>query len=56
MHDHPGAGHHYVDISAPADMLVLSQNEYPLKGERARSGPKQRPHYFDKSSGQPLSS
>lgn len=29
MHDHPGSGHHYVDISKPADMLVLSQNEYP---------------------------
>lgn len=24
------AGHHYVDISKPADMLVLSRNEYPL--------------------------
>lgn len=23
-------GHHYVDISKPADMLVLSRNEYPL--------------------------
>lgn len=30
MHDHPGSGHHYVDISKPADMLVLSRNEYPL--------------------------
>jgi hypothetical protein len=30
MHDHPGRGHHYVDISAPARMLVLSFNEYPL--------------------------
>jgi hypothetical protein len=23
-------GHHYVDISKPVDMLVLSRNEYPL--------------------------
>lgn len=23
-------GHHYVDISKPTDMLVLSRNEYPL--------------------------
>lgn len=23
-------GHHYVDISTPADTLVLSRNEYPL--------------------------
>lgn len=30
MHDHPGSGHHYVDISEPADLLVLSLNEYPL--------------------------
>ncbi|RAV12591.1 hypothetical protein DQP57_09705 [Mycobacterium colombiense] len=30
MHDHPGSGHHYVDISKPADLLVLSMNEYPL--------------------------
>ena len=30
MHDHPGSGHHYVDISKPADILVLSLNEYPL--------------------------
>jgi hypothetical protein len=29
MHDNPGSGHHYVDISRPADTLVLSQNEYP---------------------------
>ena len=30
MHDHPDdSGHYYVDISKPADMLVLSQNEYP---------------------------
>ena len=29
MHDHPGSGHHYVDISTPADELVLSLNEYP---------------------------
>jgi hypothetical protein len=30
MQVHPGSGHHYVDISKPADTLVLSQNEYPL--------------------------
>jgi len=30
MHNHPDdSGHYYVDISKPADMLVLSQNEYP---------------------------
>jgi hypothetical protein len=28
MGDHTGAGHHYVDISAPAQTLVLSRNEY----------------------------
>jgi hypothetical protein len=30
MHENPGKGHHYVDISPPAEMLVLSLNEYPL--------------------------
>jgi hypothetical protein len=30
MQVNPGSGHHYVDISKPADTLVLSQNEYPL--------------------------
>jgi len=29
MHDHPSAGHHYVDyMSTPARTLVLSLNEY----------------------------
>ncbi|WP_090600931.1 hypothetical protein [Mycobacterium lentiflavum] len=29
MDENPGKGHHYVDISRPAKMLVLSLNEYP---------------------------
>ncbi|BBZ15192.1 hypothetical protein [Mycobacterium branderi] len=29
MHDNPGSGHHYVDLSKPSG-LVLSLNEYPL--------------------------
>lgn len=28
LHEPPSAGHHYVDISTPAKMLVLSRNEY----------------------------
>lgn len=28
MSQHPGAGHYYVDISAPAQTLVLSLDEY----------------------------
>jgi len=28
MSQHPGAGHHYVDISAPAATLVISVDEY----------------------------
>jgi hypothetical protein len=27
-HSTTGAGHYYVDISAPAETLVLSRNEY----------------------------